>query len=148
MLTSLITAAGVIVLCPIVKELVPSSFLNYLFSIYEEYFCTPELALIIDTDCGLSDKQMYDAASTYLRTKIVDSSKYLNVGKTVRQERPTFDMVPGAVVIDSFQGIKGLKWKLHAEKRTNDRERRRYFALSINKKFKEVVLESYLVMRL
>ena len=95
-------------------------------------------------DCGLNDNQMNDATSTYLRATIVDSSKYLNVGKTGREERPTFDMVPGAEVIDSFQGIKGLKWKWHAEKGTNGRERRRYFTLSFNKKFKEVVLESYL----
>nr|POE79113.1 aaa-atpase [Quercus suber] len=87
---------------------------------------------------------MYDVASTYLRTKIVDSSKHLNVGKTVRQERPTFDVVPGAEVIDSFQGIKGLKWKLHAEKGFDGRECRRYFTLSFDKKLKEVVLESYL----
>ena len=53
-------------------------------------------------------------------------------------------MVPGAEVINSFQGIKGLKWKLHAEKGTKGRESRRYFTLSFNKKFKEVVLESYL----
>ena len=84
------------------KNLLPSSFLNNLFSIYEEYFCTPEITLFFRTDCGLSGNQMYDVALTYLRTKIVDSSKYLNVGKTVRQERPTFDIVPGAEVIDSF----------------------------------------------
>ena len=87
---------------------------------------------------------MYDVASTYLRTKIVYSSKYLNVGKTIRQERPTFDIVPGAEVIDSFQGIKGLQWKLHAEKGFDGRECRRYFTLSFDKKLKEVVLESYL----
>ena len=87
---------------------------------------------------------MYDVASTYLYTKIVYSSKYLNVGKTVRQERPTFDIVPGAEVIDSFQGIKGLKWKLHAEKGIDGHECRRYFTLSFDKKLKEVVLESYL----
>ena len=102
MLTSLITAAGVIVLCPLVKELVPSSILNNLFSIYEEYFCTTKITLFFRTDCGLNDNHMYDVASTYLRAKIVDSSKCLNVGKTVRQERPTFDIVPGAEVIDSF----------------------------------------------
>ncbi|KAK9989351.1 hypothetical protein SO802_029590 [Lithocarpus litseifolius] len=144
MLTSLITAAGVIVLCPLVKGLVPSSFLNNLFSIYEEYFCTPEITLFFRTDCDLSDNQMYDVASTYLRTKVADSSKCLNVGKTVRQERPTFDIVPGAEVIDSFQGITGLKWKLHIEKGFEGYERLRYFTLSFDKKLKEVVLESYL----
>ncbi|KAK9989325.1 hypothetical protein SO802_029564 [Lithocarpus litseifolius] len=87
---------------------------------------------------------MYDVSSTYLRTKIVDSSKYLNVGKTVRQERPTFDIVPGAEVIDSFQGIKGLKWKLHVEKGFDGYECLRYFTLSFDKKLKEVVIESYL----
>ncbi|KAK9989276.1 hypothetical protein SO802_029515 [Lithocarpus litseifolius] len=87
---------------------------------------------------------MYDVASTYLRTKVADTSKCLNVGKTVRQERPTFDIVPGAEVIDSFQGITGLKWKSHIEKGFEGYERLRYFTLSFDKKLKEVVLESYL----
>ncbi|KAK9989293.1 hypothetical protein SO802_029532 [Lithocarpus litseifolius] len=142
--TYLITAAGVIVLCPLVKGLVPSSFLNNLFSIYEEYFCTHEITLFFRTNCDLSDNQMYDVASTYLRTKVADSSKCLNVGKTNRQERPTFDIVPGAEVIDSFQGITGLKWKLHIEKGFEGYECLRYFTLSFDKKLKEVVLESYL----
>ncbi|XP_050255076.1 AAA-ATPase At2g18193-like [Quercus robur] len=50
----------------------------------------------------------------------------------------------GAEVIDSFQGLKGLKWKLIIEKGIDGYELRRYFTLSFDKKLKEVVLESYL----
>ncbi|KAK7824362.1 aaa-atpase [Quercus suber] len=140
MLTSLVTAAGVIVLCPLVKGLVPCSFRNNLFSIYEEYFCSPKITLFFRTDCGLSDNQMYDVASTYLRTKIVDSSKHLNVGKTVRQEKPTFDVVPVQRLLIPFKALKGSNGK----KGFDGRECRRYFTLSFDKKLKEVVLESYL----
>ncbi|KAK9989300.1 hypothetical protein SO802_029539 [Lithocarpus litseifolius] len=70
-------------------------------------FCTPEITPFFRTDCGLSDNH-YDVASTYLRTKIVDSSKCLNVGKTVRQERSTFDIVPGAEAIQEAERVLKL----------------------------------------
>ena len=67
-----------------------------------------KLNLITEENCGMDRNQIYEAATTYLRTIIRDSTspKYLKVSKTIKQKRS----------YDSFRGIKMLKWKLCAEK--------------------------------
>lgn len=148
MLTSLspfFTAAAVIVLSPMVKEGIPEEVRNFLFSMYDKCLCMPQLNLIIEENCGMDRNQIYEAATTYLRTIIKDSTspKFLKVSKTIKQKRPTADIVVGESVIDSFGGIKTLKWKLCAEKDA-DGDDLRYFVLSFDKKFKEFVQDSYL----
>ena len=146
-LTPLFTAAIVLVLTPMVKEYIPSAVQNYLVSIYGKYFFTPQFTLVIEEGRGFGGNQIYQAAATYLRSKIVvDSSdlKCLKVSKTSRQQRPTVDIVMGQAVMDSFQDINWLKWRLCAEKDKNGDVLSTYYQLSFEKKFKEVVLESYL----
>ncbi|XP_050261644.1 AAA-ATPase At2g18193-like [Quercus robur] len=144
-LTPLFTAAIVIVLSPIVKELIPSADKNYLVSIYGKYFFTPQFTLLIEKERG--GNQIYETAATYLRSKIAVGSsdlKCLKVRKTPRQQGPTVDIVTGQVVMDSFKDINWLKWKLCQEKSEDVDDRKTYFELSFEKKFKEVVLKSYL----
>ena len=117
-LTALFTAAIVLVLSPIVTEQIPSAVKKYLVSIYEKYFFTPQLTLLFEEKCGISSNQIYEAAATYLRSKIDDSSNLnrLRVSKTSRQEGTNVDIAMGQTVMDSFQDIK-LKWKLCAIKK-------------------------------
>ncbi|KAK9985857.1 hypothetical protein SO802_030808 [Lithocarpus litseifolius] len=149
LLTSLwpfFTAAAVIVLSLMVKERIPEEVCNFLFFIFEKCLCMPQLNLIIiEQNCGMDRNQIYEATTTYLRTIIRDSTspKFLKVSKTIKQKRATADIVVGESVIDSFGGIKTLKWKLCAEKDA-DGDDLRYFVLSFDKKFKEFVLDSYL----
>ena len=145
-LTPLFTAAIVIVVSPIVKELIPSAVQNYLVSIHGKYFFKPQFTLLIEEERGAGN-QIYEAAATYLRSKIdVDSSdlKCLKVRKSPRQQGPTVDMVTGQVVMDSFGDINWLKWKLCEEKSEDVDDRSTYFELSFEKKFKEVMPNSYL----
>ena len=101
--------------------------------------------LITEENCGMDRNQIYEAATTYLRTIIRDSTspKFLKASKTIKQKRATADIVVGESVIDSFGRIKTLKWKSCAEKDV-DGDDLRYFVLSFGKKFKEFVLDSYL----
>ena len=144
-LTALFTAAIVLVLSPIVTEQIPSAVKKYLVSIYEKYFFTPQLTLLFEEKCGISSNQIYGAATTYLRSKIGDSSniKRLRVSKTSRQEGSKVDIAMGQTVMDSFQDIK-LKWKLCGQTDKGGLVRLKYFELSFETKFKEVVLESYI----
>lgn len=91
---------------PIVKERIPEEVCNFLFSIYEKCLCMPQLNFIIEENCGMDCNQVYEAATTYLRTIIRDSTspKFLKVSKTIKQNRPTADIVVGELVIDSFGG--------------------------------------------
>ena len=79
----------------------------------------PQLTLLIKEKCGISSNQIYEAAATYLRSKIGDSSNLnsLRVSKTSRQQGLTADIVIGQSVMDSFQDINWLKWKLCVKKK-------------------------------
>ncbi|KAK7831620.1 aaa-atpase [Quercus suber] len=94
--------------------------------------------------------QIYEATATYLRSKIGDSSNlnHLRVSKTSRKQGLTADIVIGQSVMDSFQDINWLKWKLCAKKKKKKKKEGdlllTYFELSFEKKFKEVMLNSYL----
>ena len=108
-LKPLFTAAIVIVLTPMGQELIPCVVKNYLFSISGKYFhfFTPQLSLLIEEKCGISSNQIYEAAATYLRSKIGDSSNlnHLRVSKTSKQQGQTADIVISQSVMDSFQDI-------------------------------------------
>ena len=79
----------------------------------------PQLTLLIEEKCGISSNQIYEAAATYLRSKIGDSSNLnsLRVSKTSRQQGLTADIVIGQSVMDSFQDINWLKCKLCEKKK-------------------------------
>ena len=108
-LKPLFTAAIVIVLTPMGQALIPCVVKNYPFSISGKYFhfFTPQLSLLIKEKCGISSNQIYEAAATYLRSKIGDSSNlnHLRVSKTSKQQGLTADIVISQSVMDSFQDI-------------------------------------------
>ena len=54
----------------------------------------PQPTLLIEEECGISSNQMYEAAATYLRSKIGDLSNLnrLKVSKTSRQQGLTVDI--------------------------------------------------------
>lgn len=139
-LTPFITAAIVIVASPL-KELIPSAVQKYVGSIYEKYFYTPQFTFLIEEE-SYGSNVIYEAAKTYLRSKVADDSsdlKCLKVRKTSGQKGPTVDIVKGQKVMDSFEDINWLKWRLCGESKKST-----HYELSFEKKFKEAVLKSYL----
>ncbi|KAL4614585.1 hypothetical protein ACB092_07G064200 [Castanea dentata] len=136
--------AFVMLVRSMVNELVPPGFRSYLFSIFQHYFFTQssQLTLFIEENCGIGTNQIYEAATIYLRTKISDSTERLKVSKTIRQKKSTIDVVTGEEITDCFENIK-LKWKF-SEKGENRHDRQKFIELSFDKKFKNVVLDSYL----
>uniref|UniRef100_A0A7N2MVT2 AAA+ ATPase domain-containing protein n=2 Tax=Quercus lobata TaxID=97700 RepID=A0A7N2MVT2_QUELO len=126
------------------NEFIPPA-VRSLFFIVVHYFFTPQFTLIIEEKAGLRNNQIYEAATTYLRTKINYSSKSkrIKVSKTNRQEKLSIDIVVGEVVIDHFENIE-LKWKLNSEKEKEDDDPRIYFTLAFDKIYEKDVLESYL----
>ena len=141
MLKSLVLASFLMLLSPIVKVPIPPVIRNYLRS-FKDYFFGPQFTLIIEKKCGLDSNRIFEAATTYLRAKISDSNKCVKVGKTSRQKKSTIDFVTGEEIIDCFKNIK-LKWKFSA-KGENCHERQKFIELSFDKKFKNVVLDSYI----
>ncbi|XP_075673314.1 AAA-ATPase At2g18193-like isoform X2 [Castanea sativa] len=126
------------------NEFIPPA-VRSLFFIVVHYFFTPQFTLIIEETAGLRNNQIYEAATTYLRTKISYSSKSkrIKVSKTNRQEKLSIDIVVGQVVIDHYKNIE-LKWKLNSEKEKEDSDPYIYFTLAFDKIYEKDVLESYL----
>ena len=138
-------SAIVMLVRSMVNEFVPPQFRSYLFSIFQQYFFTPQssqLTLVVEENCGIGTNQIYEAATIYLRTKISDSTERLKVSKTVKQKKSTIEVLTGEEITDCFENIK-LKWKF-SEKGEHRHDRQKFIELSFDKKFKKVVLDSYL----
>ncbi|KAK7819645.1 aaa-atpase [Quercus suber] len=128
-LKTLLSAAFVMLVSPVVQELIPPVIRDYLFAIFRRRF-----TLIIKEKCGLDRNEIFEAATTYLRTKVTsDSTKCLEASKTIRQKKPTFDVAMGQEVLDRFGNIE-LKWKLMEKGDQSDHV----------KKDRQIVRESYL----
>ena len=93
-LTTLLSAAFVMLVSPVVKELIPPVIRDYLFGIFRRRF-----TFIIKEKCDLDRS---------------DSTKCLEASKTFRQKKRTFDIAMGEEVLDRFRHIE-LKWKLMEE---------------------------------
>ena len=138
LLPSLLSAAFVMLVSSVVKELIPPVIRDYLFAIFRRRF-----TFIIKEKCDLDRNEIFEAATTYLRTKVTsDSTKCLEANKTIRQKKPTFDIAMGQEVLDRFGDIE-LKWKLMEKGDLTKQNRQVFFELSFEKKFEEIVRESY-----
>ncbi|KAK4564292.1 hypothetical protein RGQ29_006385 [Quercus rubra] len=138
LLPSLLSAAFVMLVSSVVKELIPPVIRDYLFAIFRRRF-----TFIIKEKCDLDRNEIFEAATTYLRTKVTsDSTKCLEASKTIRQKKPTFDIAMGQEVLDRFGDIE-LKWKLMEKGDLTKQNRQVFFELSFEKKFEEIVRESY-----
>ncbi|KAM3695864.1 hypothetical protein ACB098_07G165700 [Castanea mollissima] len=142
------TAAVVVVLSPMVKDLILFAVSNYLYSIYQDYFFA-RLTVIIEERGDFISDQIYEAATTYLRKKINDSPKpkRFRCRKTIKQNKPICDIAREEEVIDNFRDIR-LKWKLREEKtehlQLQPLPAKKFFELTFDKRFEEDVVESYL----
>ncbi|XP_030941578.1 AAA-ATPase At2g18193-like [Quercus lobata] len=138
LLPSLLSATFVMLVSSVVKELIPPVIRDYLFAIFRRRF-----TFIIKEKCDLDRNEIFEAATTYLRSKVTsDSTKCLEASKTIRQKKPTFDIAMGQEVLDRFGNIE-LKWKLMEKGDLTKQNRQVFFELSFEKKFEEIVRESY-----
>ncbi|CAH2064432.1 unnamed protein product [Thlaspi arvense] len=116
------------------------------------YFSFQMTAVVEEFGGGLEQNEVFEAAETYLATKISRSTRRIKVNKLEKQSNFSVTVERDEEVVDTFDGVK-LSWILHVDK-TDFRNPRdlsssfksevRYYELRFNKKFKNAVLESYL----
>ncbi|KAA8531913.1 hypothetical protein F0562_006370 [Nyssa sinensis] len=139
-------ATSMMLVRSMVNEVLPSPVRSYLQSAFR-YFFTPranQLTIVIDECCGFNSNQVYEAAEIYLRTKISPSTERFKVNKTRRQKNLNIAIEKGEEVTDTFADFH-LNWKFVSIEPQNPGHReKRFFELSFNKKFKEIVLNDYL----
>ncbi|KAH7519996.1 hypothetical protein FEM48_Zijuj08G0096800 [Ziziphus jujuba var. spinosa] len=140
-------SASMMLIRSMANDVVPHDLRAYLTQALRSLF-TPlssDLTILIDENCGMTRNQVFDAAEIYLRTKISPSTDRLRVSQTQRQKSLTSSIDKGEEVTDTFQNIR-IKWRFactEPDKTTRARETR-FFEVTFKKKFKDVVMESYL----
>ncbi|KAL6350243.1 hypothetical protein AAG906_004188 [Vitis piasezkii] len=114
-----------------------------------------EMVLVIQEFNGLSVNQIYQASELYLRTKITPSVGRLNVSKGLREKNLSVTVSKGEMVVDVFEGIE-LRWQLicaetqkpsfdyDSGSMATEKSEQRSIELIFHKKYKEVVLSTYL----
>ncbi|XP_024181166.1 AAA-ATPase At2g18193 [Rosa chinensis] len=133
----------------IVDQLIPHELRYYIYSAFGRLF-TPrpsDLTLIVDECCGMVQNQIYEAAEVYLRTKVSPLNDRLRVKKAPRQKNITVTIEKGEEIKDSFDGIN-INWRFVCSGGENEQnshaQQKRQFELTVNKKHRVKVIESYL----
>lgn len=112
-----------------------------------------DVTMVIEEFEGLDNNQIYSAAETYLGTIVSPSTKRFRVSKSDHQQTFTLTMERDQLVTDYFNGVK-LKWILFSRRVENLRNNSdvtvpvksevRSLELTFNRKYKEMVLKSYI----
>ncbi|KAJ8764366.1 hypothetical protein K2173_006106 [Erythroxylum novogranatense] len=136
------------------NDLIPYPIRGYLLSALRYLFKPPSplLTLIIEESTGMARNQVYDAAETYLCTKVSPNTERLKISKTPKEKGLTIKLENGEKVVDLYEGVD-LRWRFvcSANERNDPNNpiisrsiERRSFEVCFNKKDKEKVLDSYI----
>lgn len=118
------------------------------------YFSSQMTAVIEEGSAGIEHNELFEAAESYLSTKISNSTRRIKVNKLEKQSSLSVTVEREEEVGDAFDGVK-LSWILHVDRKDLRNLRGdltssalksevRYYELRFNKRFKNLVLESYL----
>ncbi|KAK7307517.1 hypothetical protein VNO77_40653 [Canavalia gladiata] len=147
--------ASIMLVRSMANEIIPQPIRAYLFNTFRYLIKprSPTLTLIIEESTGIARNQVYDAAETYLSTRVSPDNERLKISKTPKEKKLTIRLEKGEKLADCFNGVC-FKWRFicsESEKNNpNDhnnisiRSEKRYFELSFPTKQKEMVLDSYL----
>ncbi|KAM7265990.1 hypothetical protein ACFE04_003673 [Oxalis oulophora] len=147
-------AASYMLFRSMANELIPYPIRTFLFSTIRSFFLSnsQKLTLIFDESTGMARNQVYEASEVYLCTKISPNTERLKVSKTPKEKNLTIRLEKGEKIVDVYEGVE-LKWMFvcsEPEKQNpNDnfhinRNEKRCFQLSFDKKHKDLVLNNYL----
>ncbi|GMN29350.1 hypothetical protein TIFTF001_002401 [Ficus carica] len=143
-------ATSVMLVRSLANDLIPFELRSYLFSTIRNLF-TPlssNLTLLVDEFSGMTRNQVFDAAETYLRTKVGPATSRLRISKAPRQRSiiVAIDEEGGEEIDDEFEGIR-ITWRFFRTEPKGDHDRsgeKRLFEITFDKKYKDRVLGSYL----
>ncbi|KAF3454401.1 hypothetical protein FNV43_RR04848 [Rhamnella rubrinervis] len=135
-------------------QVVPLPIRHYVYDTLRGLFKleAQKLILVIEESNGLTRNQLYDAAETYLCTKISPKTKRLKISKSPKKKHLTVCLDKGEKLVDSYDGIE-LHWRFvcaEQEKSNssdpyhpNSRKEKRFYELSFHNKHQDIVLSSY-----
>lgn len=143
----------------ILREVVPDEFQDYLLFGIRRFFSrfSNDFTMVIDEFDKLVSNEIYEAAEICLGPKITPSTRQLKVSKAQKEKNFNIRMEKGEEIIDIFNGIK-LRWIWIVTKTENSsryfynprdmnstlKAEVRCFHLTFHKKYKDIVIASYL----
>ncbi|KAK0573887.1 hypothetical protein LWI29_015038 [Acer saccharum] len=107
---------------------------------------TSQMTIIIEEFNGYSMNQLYEASEIYLRTKINPSFNRVKVSKSPKEKSFSLTINKGEKIIDEFEGIQFI-WEITSKDDkdlSHDATKNRVIELSFDKKYMELVLNTYL----
>ncbi|XP_004150005.3 AAA-ATPase At3g50940 [Cucumis sativus] len=155
LLTAAASFAATLVLArSVANDLLPPHLRSYLYHGCRDIFnrFSSQLTMIIDERDGLGPNQIYDAADTYLATKVSPSTHRLKVTKPEKEDNITTTMESNQQITDIFDGVQ-FHWVLVCSQieeqnlynpRLPFRSTVRSFKLCFHRKHRDMVLKSYL----
>lgn len=132
------------------NEFLPNELRSLVSSGIQKLFSrfSTEHTIIIQQTEGLISNELYDAASTYLRTKISLTMKRLRASKSEDKNNIVVSLYDGEGLIDIFDGVE-YKWKLISQESQSSRTgvditiKVKWYELSFHEKYKEMTLNTY-----
>ncbi|KAH0450363.1 hypothetical protein IEQ34_021055 [Dendrobium chrysotoxum] len=150
-------AASAVLIHTMVQQFFPRKIRDYIFSSAFSFFTrvSSKLTINVHEFHGILPNEMYQAAQTYLSSKISPYTRCLQVAKQEDSKGLEVTMEQGETVVDFFQGIE-FRWKLICKEKQklvlNHRRKdsltpmleTKFFVLSFHMKHKEKALNVYL----
>lgn len=148
-------AASAMLARTVVNEYLPSELRAAVSSAYDKLFSrfSTEHTIVVQENEGLASNELYDASSTYLRTRISTAMRRLRASKNEENNNITLSLDDGEELVDTFHGVD-YRWQLMSQQENQGGGNRggdfsssaevRWFELAFHKKYKDMTLDSYL----
>ncbi|KAL3818785.1 hypothetical protein ACJIZ3_004690 [Penstemon smallii] len=151
-------SAFIMLIQTILNQFIPRQVQNYILNIIYRYLKPKQnkSTIIIEESDGMSSNELFNAAETYLCTKIRPNIERLKISKRHKDAGVTIKFAQCERIADTFEDVN-LEWRFTFEERkkpskrinedTNDivvDSEKRYFELCFEKNCKEKVLDSYI----
>ncbi|RRT58838.1 hypothetical protein B296_00007997 [Ensete ventricosum] len=154
--TAASVAASLMLVRTVVNDVIPYELRDYIFSRFVglRSRLSSQHTIVIDQAEGYASNLVFDAARTYLSTRINPSMRSLRVSMVEEGKSMVVSLEPGQEMIDVYQGIE-FKWELisHQDDRSSSHTNNRFsssatesrsFVVSFDQKHKDEALHSYL----
>ncbi|KAK4486016.1 hypothetical protein RD792_008678 [Penstemon davidsonii] len=151
-------SAFIMLVQTILNQFIPRQIQNHIMNIIHHYFKTKpnKSTIIIEERAGMSTNELFNAAETYLCTKIRPNIERLKISKRHKDTGLTIKFAQCEKIADTFEDVN-LEWRFMFEERKKTSKRidedtddivldseKRYFELCFEKNCKEKVLDSYI----
>lgn len=147
-------AASAMLARTVVNEYLPYELRTIVSSGFDKLFnsFSTEHTIVIQENEGLTSNELYDASSTYLRTRISPGMRRLRASKNEENNNITLSLDEGEELVDAFHGVE-YRWQFINQQENQGGNRggelslpteTRWFELTFHKKYKDVTLDSYL----